>query len=173
MHGHQQSVFDIHCKGESFLPGSKQFLISSIHSLLSVQPFSFSKILEFFIISLGYQSSFHLLFFKITNSDDWWLVVTIASIKVSPSRFPTWFINVRFWYFKNTTLELPAIPIIYLLSSILYVFLSSILCLTFVNQYMLNFCCIKSRFLAKNRFWSRAQLYFDCNIRWQVRNLAV
>ncbi len=149
------------------ISSSKQSLIYFIHNLLLVQSFSFRKIQASFSILLGYQSFFHILHFKITNISNWWRVVLIASIKVAHSWFPAWFINVCFWYFENIILELPAIPIIYPLSSILFVSLSSIPCLALIDQYKSNHYRIESWYWDKNLSWSRIRLYLDCYKGWQ------
>ena len=156
-----------------FVVSSKQSLIYSIYSLLSVKQFSLNEIQASFSILLRYQSSFYLLPFEITNSNNRWPVVPIASIKVAHCWFSAWFINACFVCFENTTLELPEMPIIYLFSSISYVSMFSILCSAFIDQYKLNHFCIESQFRAKNWSSSRVRLYLDCNTGWRLRNLTV
>ena len=55
------------------------------------------------------------------NNSNQQLVVLIALISDIYSQFLTWFINIYFWDFENTTLEFSAIPIIYLFLFMLYV----------------------------------------------------
>lgn len=131
----QYSIFTLKVESCCWL---KTISHPSMQSLLSVQPFSLNEIRASFYISLGYQSSVYLLPFKITNNGNRRPVVPISSISDAHSRFPAWFINVCFRYFENTTLELPAIPIIYPFLSMLYVSSSWILCRISIDWYSLN-----------------------------------
>ncbi len=150
------------------MAGSKHSCIYSIQSLLSVQPFSLSDIRSPGSNSGINQLSFHFLPFKMTNNSNCRPVVPLASINDAHFRFPAWFIKAYFWYLENTTLELHAILIIYLFSSILYVFSSRIPYYALMDRYWLNQSCIISRFWARNL---RVRLYLACNVGWRQRNL--
>ncbi len=102
------------------ITSSKQLFNHLIQSLLSVKSISLSDISLSGYISLIYKSSFYFSLFEITNNGNCRPNIPIASIKDIHLRFSAYFIKVHFLYFKNTTLDLLAISIIYQFSVILY-----------------------------------------------------
>ncbi len=104
-----------------------------------------------------------------TNKGNRSPVVLIASISDAHSRFPGLFMNTCLWYFENTALELPAIPIIYPFLSILYVSLSRVPSSVWIDWYRFNQSCIICWFWARNWSWSRVLMYLTCNFGWLLK----
>ena len=126
------------------LTGSKHYCIYSIQSLFSVQLFSLSDIRSLGSNSGINQLSVRFFPFQMTNNGNRRTVIPIASISEAHSRFLAWFIKACFWYLEKTTLELSAIPIIYLFLSILYVSSSRIPYSALMDRFRLNQSCIIS-----------------------------